>query len=139
MDFAQGVQRKGVLIMAKVWNKMTGDENQKKNDSWKFENVGDEVTGRYIDRRDNVKVGENSKTIYTLKKDDGVEVAVWGNTIINKAMANVTIGNEVRIVFLGKEPTKTPGQKYNNFDVFSREVEEGSDKNTDVNPDDIPF
>lgn len=88
-----------------------------------------EVVGRLI--RVEEKVGPNESMLYTLKKVDGSQIAVWGSTVLDTRMKNVEIGEEVKIVFTGTEKSKTAGrQPYKVFTVFrkSEEVKEVIDE-----------
>lgn len=124
--------------MSDGWQKVGGENDAP---AWKPENEGDEVSGVFLEVRENV--GANKSNIYTLQQADGSRVGVWGSAVIDNRMASIPVGDQVRIVYLGKAPSKTPGRSaYKQFEIYrkpasapqttSPEVEEADDS-------DIPF
>jgi len=101
---------------------MADDTSWKKvelGDTFKFEKVGDEITGLYLGSEENV--GENNSNIYQFETE-GKNVSVWGSTVLDTRMKNVKVGEEVKIVFLGlKDSPNRKGKQYKDFDVFHRE------------------
>jgi hypothetical protein len=91
--------------------------------SWKPEVPGESVEGLYVNLETNQ--GEFNSNIYHIRKEDGELVAVWGKTVLDNRMAAVQVGNEVRIVFTGTEPSKRGGSDTKLFEVFDR-VPEGN-------------
>jgi hypothetical protein len=84
--------------------------------------AGDEIVGLFVNKQEDV--GENHSKLYTLETDKG-NVSVWGTSVLDIRLANVKIGEEVKIVYLGSVPSeKRKGKNYHNFDVFHREVED---------------
>ena len=79
-----------------------------------------EIVGTYVLMEENV--GPNRSTLYSLKKDDGSLIGVWGNTLLDSRFKNIQIGDEVRIVYLGKDTSEKTGREFNNYDVYSRSV-----------------
>jgi hypothetical protein len=122
------------------WQQVGGTTNA---DSWKPEKEGDSIEGQYIDKRENV--GPNGSNLYTLEQEDGTMRAVWGSTVIDDRMSTIKLGDMVKLVYVGKVPSKTPGRSPAKvFDVFRKPAPEGKglaseEKKEDVNPDDIPF
>lgn len=124
---------------ADKWKKVN-DGNTTDSDVWKPEKEGDEISGVYADRRENV--GPNHSMVYTIKKDDGSFVSVWGATVLDGHLAKVTIGSEIKIVYTGKIPNKQGNRTFKTFDIFvaapaKEKVEEV--KEEEVVADDIPF
>ena len=97
--------------------------------AWKPEAAGDEVGGVYVGKKEHV--GENDSNMYTLQQPDGSVQDVWGSTVIDGQMRQVTIGSEVRIVFLGtKDSPKRKGKYYNDYEIFFRAAPMQSAKTT---------
>jgi len=46
-------------------------------------------------------------------------VNVWGSTILDTRLKNIEVGEEIKIVFLGREKSKRrKDSEYKKFDVF---------------------
>lgn len=123
------------------WNKVSGGNSA---EIWKFANKGDELSGVYVETHtSNNKFTNSPQNVYTLRAADGSEKAVFANVALDRAMAKVQIGDEVRIVYLGKEKNPKSGFSFHNFDVFNRKPSakpaQESAEVEEVNPDDIPF
>lgn len=123
------------------WNKVTGGNSA---EIWKFAKKDDEVTGIYLETHTtNNKFTNSPQNVYTFRQADGKEVAVFANVALDRAMGKVSIGDEVRIVYLGKEKNPKSGFSFHNFDVFNRKSNtkpaQESAEEGEVNPDEIPF
>ena len=68
-------------------------------DTWKPENVGDQISGVYISK---VEGDEKTSARYYLDTANK-PIMVWGSAIIDDRMQYVKIGERVRLTFLGKE------------------------------------
>lgn len=91
-------------------------ELDKEYETWKPENIGDQVLGKYVDVIENQ--GENQDTnIYVLEREDGTRVRVWGSAVISKEMKDIPIGANVGIKYLGKR--KGAKFEYNLFKVVT--------------------
>ena len=78
-----------------------------------------EIEGAFVSVEENV--GPNGSKMYTLETKDGERLGVWGNAVLDTRMKNVTEGEEVKIVYLGREESqKTKGRSYHNFEVYHR-------------------
>lgn len=111
-------------------------EIQVKNDET-WDRTG-EIIGRYVQQQ--VGVGPNGSMIYTLEKEDGQKVGVWGSAVLDGKFSEIKIGSEVRIVPKGKAKSKK-GVSYNDFAVF---VKPGSCSDIDdpfagLSADDAPM
>lgn len=75
--------------------------------------------------------GMYSKTVYTVE-EGGEKKQFWGSTVLDMRLADAKSGDELTIVYLGKEPAKERGkQPFNNFDVFLTDPEyDGDDSKT---------
>ena len=103
------------------------------NEVWdyKAEGVDAEISG--ILRDVETEVGPNKSTLYTLKTSTGETISVWGSTIIDTRLKNVEVGEEVKIIYLGKmKSEKRKGAEYHNFKVFHRLLESND---VEVTPD----
>ena len=99
--------------------------------TWKFQEEK-EVEGVYLSKEEGV--GLNNTSLYNLKKTDGSIIGVWSNTLIDDKFKSIKVGQEVKIVYLGKVTSEKTGREYNNFDVFTNE--DNSEKPSDEK---IPF
>ena len=125
---------------------MTDDKWKKVNDDsasefWKVEKEGDEISGVYINKRENV--GPNKSVVYTLKKEDGEFVNVWGTTVMDGHLSKVAVGSEIKIVYTGTLPNKQGNRTFKTFDIFVSDatpvVEPEAVTEDEVKTDDIPF
>ena len=119
--------------MSPAWNGY--DEN--KNFALK---EGDMIEGEFI--RVEGGIGPNDSNLYSLKTPKGL-ISIWGSTVLDIRMKNVSQGEEIKIVYLGlADSQKVKGRQYHNYDVYHREKEipivEG---NGSPSPgvDDIPY
>lgn len=126
--------------MANNWTKVGGG-NGERHPNWKPEKVNDEATGVLVDVRENV--GPNHSKLYTLQKEDGSFFTVWGSAGLDRNLSSVPLGNEVRIVYLGKAKNPNSGREFHNFEIYSRKPQEGisqvENEEESVATDDIPF
>ena len=105
-------------------------QNKKRN--WKTVETGDSydniwdfqkeeyIEGEYKGKEENV--GQNKSTIFTIKKDDGTLVKVWGHTVLADKMNKLEEGDYILIQFLGKKK----GERYDYYD-FKVDVDEAID------------
>ena len=87
--------------------------------SWNFKEEP-EFVGSFISAESDV--GPNKSKLYTFRKENGDIMGVWGNTILDSRFKNLVVGEDVKIIFKGKETSPKTGREYNVFEVFkSRE------------------
>ena len=120
--------------MAKKWKKLEA------NPGWKFKEEK-ELIGVYVSMEESV--GPNNSKLYTIEKEDGSKIGVWGNTMLDDKFKDVEIGTELIIEYLGKVESEKTGRESNNFDIFLGEDEDETEADADsANPTkqkDIPF
>jgi hypothetical protein len=106
--------------------------------TWDFK-VDQEFEGVFVNVE--TEVGPNKSNLYNFRVADGTIVAIWGNTILDSRFKNLSEGDEVKVIFLGKAKSPKTNREYNNFDVFKaeKEIQEGADAGDDIDPKDIPF
>lgn len=81
-----------------------------------------EFIGVFISKDENV--GPNASTLYNFEQKGGVNVAVWGSTVLDTRLKNVKEGEEVKIIYKGLTENPKRGQKPAKlYDVFHREPE----------------
>jgi len=112
-----------------------------KDDKGKFElEVGDEITGIYKDKKEDV--GPNNVIIYEIETDEGL-IAVWGSSVLDTRMKNIENGTMVKIVYLGEKKSQKTKRVYRDYEVYMREAAYEDipvvDADEDINPSDIPF
>lgn len=110
----------GMQKMAKE-NKTNNEEWKKiEADIFKFENEGDVIEGILID------VDESSNynnKVYKIEKADGKTSVVFGTTVLDTNMKNVSLGTHVRILFIGTKPNNKVGQNdIKLFEVFVKNI-----------------
>lgn len=88
-----------------------------KTPTWDYENEK-ELVGIYLSKEENV--GPNGSNIYNFRKSDGLVIGVWGNTILDDRFKSIKIGEEVKVVYLGRAKSEKTGREYHGFDVFHR-------------------
>lgn len=79
--------------------------------------VGPVVQGIYLGQKDDI--GSKKGTLFNIKTNADV-LSIWGSTVLKDAFSKVSVGNEVRVEFLGKQATKDGSGEYLNFDVKYR-------------------
>jgi len=91
--------------------------------TWNYKQEGkdSEIQGVYTGS--NANVGPNKSMMYYLKKEDKTSIGIWGSSLLDKRFEGIKIGEEVKIIYLGKATGKS-GRDYHNFEVYHRPVEE---------------
>ncbi len=79
-------------------------------DVWTHDKEGDFIEGIYLKMKDNV--GKNKANMYVLDVD-GKKMSVWGTTVLDNKMEDVSIGSKIKITFEGKDQDK----EYKNYKV----------------------
>lgn len=97
-----------------------GDRNWKENNVQTDDSVWDkdaepQLEGKLTKIEHNV--GPNSSTMYTITKDDGTEVKVWGSTVLDDRFLGVPAQTYVKVTYEGLKQGKT-GKSYHNYKVF---------------------
>jgi len=105
---------------------MTEQKDWKKvelSPTWDYqtEGPGSSITG--VLTRIEHEVGPNASTLYTLQKESGEFISVWGSTVLDARLGNLTIGEEIMINYLGKAKGQKGKKDYHNFEVFHRSPE----------------
>ena len=115
---------------------------------WQYQKPGDELIG-YLKRVEH-NIGPNGSRMYTFSTDDGKQVKVWGNTLLDTRFDYISVGEKVKIVYLGKKKSPKTGREYHDFKVYHQLAKNSEDlideddipvieDNPDINPDEIPF
>ena len=89
--------------------------------TWNYKEEGKdaEFIGVYLSKDEHI--GENDSIVYNFKTADGDVVGVWGSTVLDVRLKNLEVGEEVKIVYLGLEPSeKRKGKSFHNFSVWHR-------------------
>lgn len=84
----------------------------------KFENVGDEVQGTYVGKREGVDSYKNNQTIYELMDESGNTILVGvrdTKTPFHDQMKHIRFGQIIGIKFTEKLPPTKPGQDASNI------------------------
>ena len=76
----------------------------------------DEIIGNLKDIEKNV--GPNKSMLYTMEKDNGDDIKVWGSTVLDKRMVAIDIGERVKIVYLGLVTSPETKREYKDFKVY---------------------
>ena len=103
--------------------KKTEDKNEwkeiKDNEDvvWKPERIGEEISGKYIRKEEDVGVYHSNK--YTLENENG-EIDVFGSTVLDSKFNDVPLGYEVKIIYQGEKPSTPPKKPFKLFQVFMR-------------------
>lgn len=130
----------GELKMTDKNNKWKKVNDESSDETWKPVKEGDEVSGIYIDKRE--KVGPNEGIVYTLKKEDGTFISVWGSAILDSNFAKIEVDSDVKIVYTGKVMNKQGNREFNTYDIFvssTTPLKAKETKEEEVAAEDIPF
>ena len=122
------------------------NDNSSFDPNWNYEKEK-ELIGIFVELKKDV--GKHHSNLYTFERKDGTKVGVWGSTVLDVRLSNLTVGEEVKIEYLGDKPTDK-GNPYHDFRVYHVEavkdvvLEEEVDKITEgidkeEKGDKIPF
>src|SRR3989344_1529285 len=98
--------------MAKNWRKI------EMSPAWKFEDEK-ELIGVFKGKEE--KIGPNKANLYHFEKEDGTDIAVWGNTALDQKLKFLDPGVEVKLVYLGLATSKKSGIEFHNFELYESE------------------
>ena len=86
-------------------------------DFWKPQ-PNDELIGQYVEKEENY--GPNRSNVYHILKDDGIMIKAWGSTLLDSRFESISIGERVRIVFLGDKPAprRGEGKTFKDYKLF---------------------
>lgn len=99
-----------------TWNPTKDAEGDAKTEAAE----DDYLDGYYVSKKEGQ--GQHNANVYGIQKKDGETVNVWGTTALNNEMDKRSIGQFIRIKWLGKIPTKSgalkPANKRSSTDMF---------------------
>ena len=99
--------------MADKWTKIDVESGP----TWDYKEE-QEITGVLLEKEENV--GPNNSMMYKLQTEDGETIGVWGNTVLDGRFKKIEVGEEVKLVYLGKMKSPKTNREYNAFDVYHR-------------------
>ena len=97
--------------MAHIWK----ENNPKSEDSNIWDKEAEPVLEGKLSQIE-TNVGPNESTLYSIKKDDGTVVKVWGSTVLDDRFLGVLAGTYVRVSYKGLTKGKN-GKSYHNYSV----------------------
>jgi len=102
------------------------------NETWDF-NKNDTFEGVFVEKREGI--GQNNSNLYVFEGKDNTQYGVWGSSILDARLSNLSVGEEVVIFYLGLETSEKTGREYKNYKVFKPDTltQETVDK------DEVPF
>lgn len=103
---------------------------------WDF-NAQPDMIGTYV--RKEQEIGPNNSNLYTFRMADGEEISVWGSTLIDNRMVRVELGNEVKIVYLGKVKSEKSNREYHNYEIYFRPAEKGDEEIPSIESEELEF
>lgn len=92
------------------WEKIEGQPMSTTHDF----NEKSEFVGIYQGNQSNV--GENNSNVYNFLAE-GEPVSIWGSAVLDSRLANLTGGEEVKIVYEGMAEGKN-GRNYKDYSVY---------------------
>lgn len=101
--------------MADEWKKI----EQTNSEEWDYQTTP-ELIGVLTAKDENI--GPNNSNLYRIEKTDGTSMGAWGSHVLDGKMKSIEIGEEVKIVYLGKKTSEKTGRSYHDFDVYHRPV-----------------
>lgn len=109
-----------LLLVNYLSKKLRGGENMifkevtAQNPKWEF--IKDkELVGQLIAKEENV--GPNASKLYTVKKQDGSLISVWGSTVLDKRFALIEPGSLIQVKYKGMITNEKSGRSYHDFFV----------------------
>ena len=101
--------------MARQWKEIVPDQL----DVW-TPAEGDTIEGNVI----NCEVaGPNNSNLYTLVKEDGTKIKIWGNSLLDSRLGTVGKKDFVKIEYHGKKVSEKTKRSYHDYTVMKDEVE----------------
>lgn len=94
----------------------TEDKEKEQVKMWEPCAVGESIQGMYIDKEE--EVGQFNSNLYTIRKQDGEEVKFWGSTVLDDLMEKVPLSHEVKIIFQGKQPSRSGKNPWKDYKVM---------------------
>ncbi len=89
-----------------------------KPEFWNPKEAGDQIEGIY--RGEKHDVGKHKSKAYSVKLKNGKLMNAFGSEVLDDLMLGVEVGDELKIVYQGKDADKN----YKKFDVFNRHPQE---------------
>jgi hypothetical protein len=74
-----------------------------------------EIEGRLIEKQEDF--GPNHSMLYVLETERG-PINIWGTSVLDKLMAKITVGNDIKIRFLGERTSPKSGRVFKAFEVW---------------------
>jgi len=88
--------------------------SQTSNPTWNPES-GKHAEGKLVNKQGNI--GPNKSNLYTLQQADGTKMGVWGTAMLDSNLDRISIGDMVKIEYLGKATNPKTGREYRNFRI----------------------
>ena len=127
-----------MTVVKKVWKKVNSNTGARTDRTWTPE-LEKTLEGVYVELKNiKIKEGKESK-IYVIKEANGKLAGAWGAAMLDRLMAEVKIGDEVKITFVKKSFNKDTGRSLKEFIVETLEVEETESKVDDHSGKNLPF
>lgn len=99
------------------WIEVKKEEEEKEQvKMWEPEAVGESIQGRFIDKEEDV--GQYKSNLYTIKTQEGEEIKFWGSTVLDNLMEKVPLSCELKIIFQGKQPSKSGRNPWKDYKVM---------------------
>jgi len=92
-----------------AYKKFEAERNE--THDWEKDKV---LEGRFINSR-KVNTVNGESWLYTIEKEDGKKVDVWGKTLLDSFFHNIPLGSKVRITYQGKLKSQKGGRSYHAF------------------------
>lgn len=93
-----------------AWKKVT-EEN---GEFWQPTEVA-AIEGKLLEKQENV--GQNNSKLYILQTESG-PMNVWGTSVLDKLLAKVATGSDIRINYLGERTSPKSGRTFKAFEVW---------------------
>jgi hypothetical protein len=71
----------------------------------------------------NNNIGPNKSKIYEVTTAENEKVGIWETTVLASKLDFITVGDEIRITYLGERPS-TKGGIYHDYKVETRKAEQ---------------
>ncbi len=97
-------------------------------ETWNYQEEGEGagIEGLLVSIRKNI--GKNKNTVYTIEKDSGVLVDVWGCAVLNNHLESLEAGKHgVKLLYKGRQQPQSGGRPYHDFDVWIVSADEAEE------------
>lgn len=81
-------------------------------------NQEEPLVGKFIGTSENV--GPNLSKMHNVRTDSGEVVGMWGSSVLDSKMAEVTVGDRIRVSFEGRKENPKTKHTFKDYKVMNK-------------------